>query len=367
MNIPFVDLKAQYSSIADEIDRAIKNVIQETAFINGKYVAAFEEEFAAFCGAARCVGVANGTDALFITLKALGIGQGDEVITAANSFVASSEAISATGAKVVFADCHPDLYTIDVSKIEEKISSKTKVIMPVHLYGQPADMDAVLGLAKKYGLYVVEDCAQAHGALYHGKGVGTLGDAGCFSFYPGKNLGAYGDGGAIVTTNGKLAEKCRMLANHGRIEKYNHEFEGYNSRLDGIQAAILSVKLKYISSWNNERRRVAASYKKALRDLADVVLPKELENVSSVYHLFVIRTQKRDQLQLFLKEKAISSGVHYPIGLPFLKAYAYLNHHPEDYPVTFQYQNQILSLPIYPELTDDQVRHVAKAVRLFFE
>lgn len=366
MNIPFVDLKSQYSSIADEIDTAIKNVIHDTAFINGKYVKDFETSFAGFCGANCCVGVANGTDALFITLKALGIGANDEVITAANSFIASSEAISATGAKVVFADCHPDFYTIDVDKIKERITSRTKAIMPVHLYGQPADMDVVMAIAKEYDLYVIEDCAQAHGALYKGKTVGSIGDAGCFSFYPGKNLGAYGDGGAIISNNDALAKKCRMFANHGRVEKYNHEFEGYNSRLDGIQAAILNVKLKYISGWNKERRRVAASYFKELKDVKDIVLTKELENVSCVYHLFVIRTEERDQLQAFLKEKNISSGVHYPIGLPFLKAYSYLNDRPEDFPVTYQYQDQILSLPVFPELTNDQIKQVADAIREFF-
>lgn len=366
MKIPFVDLKTQYTSIADEIDFAIRNVINDTAFINGKYVTAFEDEFAKFCGAEHCVGVANGTDALFITLKSLGIGQGDEVITAANSFISSSEAISATGAKVVFSDCHPDFYTIDVNKIKENISSRTKAIMPVHLYGQPADMDAILELAQEYGLFVIEDCAQAHGALYHGKKIGILGDAGCFSFYPGKNLGAYGDGGAIITNNENLAKKCRMFANHGRIEKYNHEFEGYNSRLDGLQAGILSVKLKYISKWTKERQRVAATYNRELKDTKEIVLAKELENVSCVYHLFVIRTKKRDQLQSFLKEKSISSGVHYPISLPFLKAYAYLNYTPDDFPITFQYQNEILSLPIYPELTDDQIKYVAEAVKQFF-
>ena len=362
MNVPFVDLRKQYLSIKPEIDDAIKNVIYDTAFIDGKYVKQFEEEFANYCNAKYCIGVGNGTDALFIVLKSLDIGQGDEVITAANSFIATSEAITATGAKVVFVDCHPDYYTIDVSKIEEKITERTKGIIPVHLYGQPADMDKIIEIAKRYNLFVIVDAAQAHGAKYKNRKVGTIGDIACFSFYPGKNLGAYGDGGAILTNNEELAKKCRMLSNHGRIEKYNHEFEGYNSRLDGLQAAILSVKLKYLNEWIEKRRKIAYLYNKLLKN-TNVVTPKELPETRCVYHLYVVRTKKRTELQKFLKEKGIFTGIHYPIGLPYLKAYNYLNHIPEDFPITYQYQNEFLSLPIYPELSTYHIDYIIKTIK----
>ena len=299
MSIPFVDLKAQYQSLKSEIDKAIQNVISDCEFIGGKYVKKFESEFANYCKVKYCIGVGNGTDALFISLKALGIGKEDEVITAANSFIATSEAISATGAKVVFVDCHPDYYTIDVSKIEEKITDKTKAIIPVHLYGQPADMYPIIEIANKYNLKVIEDAAQAHGALYKNRKAGSFGDLACFSFYPGKNMGAYGDAGCIVTNNEELSIKCRMLSNHGRVEKYNHEFEGYNSRLDGLQAAILSVKLKYLDEWNEKRRSVAQKYNELLRE-SILITPKELSGIECVYHLYVIRTEQRNELQEFL-------------------------------------------------------------------
>ncbi|MGB1242979.1 MAG: DegT/DnrJ/EryC1/StrS family aminotransferase, partial [Chitinophagales bacterium] len=285
MQIPFVDLKAQYSSIKNEVDQAIRNCVEETAFIGGKYVHGFEVAYAAALGVKHCIGVANGTDALFIVLKSLGIGVGDEVITVANSFIATSEAITATGAKVVFVDCHADFYNIDVDQIEAKITSNTKAIIPVHLYGQPADMASIAAIAKKHDLYVVEDAAQAHLAEVNGKKVGKWGDASCYSFYPGKNLGAYGDAGAIVTDNEELAIKCRMTANHGRIAKYDHVFEGYSSRLDGMQAAILSAKLPHLAEWSEKRRQVAAWYNELLEG-ADLILPKELEGTKCVYHLY---------------------------------------------------------------------------------
>ena len=362
MSIPFVDLKAQYQSLKSEIDKAIQDVIQDTAFVGGKYVKKFEEEFADYCNTKYCVGVGNGTDAITIALKSIGIGAGDEVITAANSFIATSEAITVTNAKVVFVDCHPDYYTIDISKIEEKITNKTKAIIPVHLYGQPADMGHILEIAKKYNLYVIEDAAQSHGAKYNNQKVGTFGDIGCFSFYPGKNLGAYGDAGAIVTDNEELSVKCRMLANHGRVEKYNHEFEGYNSRLDGLQAAILSVKLKYLDEWNAKRRAVAKDYNESLKK-TDIITPKELSGAQCVYHLYVIRAKKRDELQAFLKKRGISTGIHYPIGLPYLKAYNYLNHTPEDFPITYKYQNKLLSLPMYPELSTHHIDYIIKTTK----
>ena len=362
MSIPFVDLKAQYQSLKSEIDKAIQNVISDCEFIGGKYVKKFESEFANYCKVKYCIGVGNGTDALFISLKALGIGKEDEVITAANSFIATSEAISATGAKVVFVDCYPDYYTIDVTKIEEKITERTKVIIPVHLYGQPADMDKIIEIANRYNLFVIEDAAQAHGAKYNNQKVGTFGDIGCFSFYPGKNLGAYGDGGAIVTNNEALAKRCRMLSNHGRIEKYNHEFEGYNSRLDGIQAAILSVKLKYLDKWIESRRQIAYLYNKFLED-TNVITPQEAPETRCVYHLYVLRANKRDELQEFLKKRGISTGIHYPIGLPYLKAYNYLNHTPENFPITYKYQNTVLSLPMYPELSTHHIDYIIKTIK----
>lgn len=366
MKIPFVDLKVQYKNIKQDMDIAISNIIENTAFIGGSVVAKFNINFAKFIGAKHAIGVGNGTDAITIALKALGVKEGDEVILPANSFIATSEAVTAAGGKVVFVDCDPQTYSIDATKLEDKITEKTKVIIPVHLYGQPADMDEIMKIASRYNLKVLEDSAQAHGALYKNKKIGTLGDIATFSFYPGKNLGAYGDGGAITTNDDELAKFCEMYANHGRIEKYNHEFEGVNSRLDGLQAAVLNVKLKYINEWNEQRRKVASFYRKYLSDIHDIILPLELENTTPVYHLFVIRTTKRDNLQRYLKDNGISTGVHYPIGLPFLNAYKYLEHKLEDFPVTYKYQNEILSLPIYPEMTEEMVIYIAENIISFF-
>ena len=366
MNIPFVDLKAQYASIKNEIDSAVKEVIDNTAFIGGSFAKKFEDAFAAFCNVRYCVGVGNGTDALFIALKSLGIGEGDEVITVANSFIATSEAVSMTGARVVFVDIDPKTYNIDINKIEEKISAKTKAIIPVHLYGQPADMEPIIQLAKKYKLKIVEDAAQAHGAEYKGKKIGSIGDMACFSFYPGKNLGAYGDAGAVVTNDGDLAIKARMFANHGRIDKYNHEKEGINSRLDGIQAAVLSTKLKYLDKWTEHRRKNAYLYNKLLNNPM-VTTPVELENVKAVYHLYVIKVpaEKRQELQNALKSHGISTGIHYPIALPELIAYKYLNHKDTDFPVASGASQQILSLPMFAELTEEQIKFIADKINNF--
>jgi len=366
MKVPFLDLKAQYISIKDEMDNAINKIIENTAFIGGKSLTDFNDNFAKFIGIKHAIGVGNGTDALIISLKALGLKSGDEVLVPANSFIATSEAVTNAGGKVVFVDCHPDLYTVDVDKIEEKITNKTKVIIPVHLYGQAADMDPIMEIAERHDLKILEDCAQAHGAKYKNQNVGTFGDLATFSFYPGKNLGAYGDGGAIVTNDESLFRLCKMFANHGRIEKYNHEFEGVNSRLDGLQAAVLNVKLKYISDWNRNRRRIAELYNKYLADVEGIILPKMHKDAIPVYHLFVIRTDKRDELKEYLKENNISAGIHYPIGLPFLKAYDYLESKPQDFPVTYEYQNKLLSLPIYPEMTEDMVKYVSEKIRDFF-
>jgi len=361
MNIPFVDLKKQYTTIKTEIDEAMQNVISNTAFIGGKYAQAFEEAFAAFCRVTHCVGVGNGTDALYIALKALGISEGDEVITAANTFIATSEAITLSGARVKFVDCNEETYNIDVDKLEQAITGKTKAIIPVHLYGQPAEMDKIKDVAKKYNLYVVEDAAQAHGAIYKSQRIGTIGDMACFSFFPGKNLGAYGDAGAVVTNNDELARKARMFANHGRIEKYNHEFEGANSRLDGLQAAILDVKLNHLDKWIERRRVIAKMYDVALKDI--VITPSVLPDVKHVYHLYVIRIKNRDRVKELLAEKGIATGIHYPIPLPFLKAYNYLGHKPADFPIAYSMKDEILSLPIHGDMTDEQVEYVIASLK----
>jgi dTDP-4-amino-4,6-dideoxygalactose transaminase len=366
MNIPFVDLKSQYESIKDEANRVITDVLSKSAFIGGPYVDSFENAFAQFCNRKHCVGVGNGTDALYIALRALGIGPGDEVITAANSFIATSEAVTMAGAKVVFVDIHPRTYNIDVNKIEEKISDRTKAVIPVHLYGQPAEMDEILAIAGKYSLKVVEDAAQAHDGLYKGRKIGSLGDVACFSFYPGKNLGAYGDAGAIVTDDDELTFKARQISNHGRSATYSHELEGVNSRLDGIQAAILGVKLKHLPAWTEARRKNAYLYSKYLKDTA-VITPEEIDDVKAVYHLYVVRVdaQKRSSLQEFLKSKGIATGIHYPVALPNLKAYTYLSHKESDFPEASKASYEILSLPMFPELTESQIQYVADNIKEF--
>jgi len=363
ITVPFVDLKAQYHAIKEEIDSAIASVLADTAFIKGKYLASFEENFAAYTGVKHCIGVGNGTDAIYIALRAMGIGAGDEVITVANSFIATSEAITQTGARVVFVDCHPHTYNIDTAKVEEKITADTRAIIPVHLYGQPADMDPILELAKKHGLKVLEDCAQAHGAVYKGRKAGTMGNCATFSFFPGKNLGAYGDGGAVTTSDDQLARQIRMFANHGRIAKYGHDFEGVNSRLDGLQAAILDVKLRHLEKWNLRRRQTAARYDEAFKDLLSI--PGLVREVEHVYHLYVVRSTKRDALQNHLQQRGIACGVHYPTALPFLTAYQYLGHKPEDFPVAHAYMNQILSLPIHGSITDTEIEAVITAINDF--
>ena len=364
MNIPFVDLKAQYQSIKEEIDEAIQSVIENTAFIKGKYVQQFEEDYAEAYGVKHVVSCGNGTDAIYITLKSLGIGQGDEVITVANTWISTSETITQTGAKPVFVDIQPDYYTIDVSKIEEKITPRTKAIIPVHLFGQPVDMTEVMRIAKKYSLKVIEDCAQAHFSQWDGKNVGTYGDVGTFSFFPGKNLGAYGDAGCIITNKDKLAETMRMYSNHGALVKHNHKFEGINSRLDGMQAAIILEKMKFINQWTEKRIKCASNYHELLTN-ANIVLPSIHPLAKHVFHLFVIRSKDRNKVQKHLHENGISTGIHYPTALPFLEAYSYLGHTPDDFPVAYDYSKKILSLPIYPELDIKSQKYIKS--KLFFE
>lgn len=366
MKIPFVDLHAQYLSIKDEINTAIARVIRESAFIRGPHVESFEREFATQLGVSHCVSCANGTDALYITMKALGLQLGDEVITTAHSWISTSETISQAGGRVVFVDTDRDTFTINPQLIEAKITPRTKGIIPVHLYGQPAEMDSIIAIAQKHNLWVIEDCAQAHFARYNGKYVGTFGIAATFSFYPGKNLGAMGDAGCIVTANGKLAQHMAMYARHGGLKKSEHLIEGINSRLDGLQAAILNVKLKYIHDWTAARQRVAAMYGQLLSGIGQIVTPSVPAGREHVYHLYVVRTERREALRQYLKERGIETGLHYPVALPFLPAYKYLDNTPGDFPVVYDNQNRILSLPIYPEITEESIQYVAGAVRTFW-
>ena len=362
--IKFLDLKYQYTSIRNEIDDAIKNVIEDSAFIGGKYLSKFEEEFAEYQEAKHCVGVANGTDGLEIVLEALNLTKNSEVIVPANSFISTAESVTRTGHKVVFCDCDKDNYTISIPSLRSKITKNTKAIMAVHLYGHPCDMDQVMEIAKEYNLKVIEDCAQAHGAEYKGKKIGAIGDAGVFSFYPGKNLGAYGDGGAIVTNNNQIEQKTRMIANHGRIEKYNHEFEGRNSRLDGLQAAILSVKLNHLNKWINLRINLAEYYLENLKNISNIVLPLKENWAKQVYHLFVIRTSNRDDLKKYLNENNIQSGIHYPIALPKLNAYNYIDQAKEDF-FANKSDNKLLSLPIGEHIKQNQAELVVKIIKSF--
>jgi dTDP-4-amino-4,6-dideoxygalactose transaminase len=363
MEIPFVDLGAQYASIKNEVDRALHKVLGATTFVGGEEVALFESNFASYCGVKHAVGVANGTDALRLALKALDIGPGDEVITVAHTFIATAAAITMAGARPVFVDIDPDTYTIDVSQIESAITPQTKAIIPVHIYGQPADMGRILEIAQKRSLYVIEDAAQAHGAEYNGKRVGSVGDIGCFSFYPGKNLGAYGDGGAITTNNDQIAERIMLLRDHGRISKYEHAVVGFNSRLDTVQAAVLNVKLRHLDKWNYQRQRAATWYNAMLSQMG-IRTPPCRAGSTHVYHLYVIEMENREILQSRLKAAGISSGVHYPIPLHLQPALARLGYGTGDFPHSERAAQRIISLPIFPELTREQKHHVINTIKV---
>jgi dTDP-4-amino-4,6-dideoxygalactose transaminase len=366
--IPFVDLLAQYQSIKNEIDSAINDCIADTNFIKGKAVLRFENEFAEYLGINYCIGCGNGTDALEIIMKSLNIGQGDEVIVPALTWISTAEAVTNIGAEPVFVDINPDTYTINYKKIEEKITPKTRAIIPVHLYGCPADMKEIESIGAKHGLYIIEDCAQAHGAEYYGTKVGTFGVASAFSFFPSKNLGAFGDGGAIVTNNKEISDLVRKISNHGQLnEKHRHFIIGRNSRLDSIQASILSVKLKYLDIWNDKRQQVAAFYFQELANNSKFILPFHDQNNKHVYHLFVLRCKNRDKLIELLDDKMISWGVHYPNALPFTDAYAYMKHKPEDFIIACSTISDIISIPIYPELTEEQLIIISEQLNKYHE
>lgn len=362
MNVPFLNLKVQYESIKGEIDDAIQKVINKTAFAGGPFVAQFEKDFAAFCHVKYAVGVNSGTSALWLSLIGLGVGPGDEVITAPNSFIATAEAISYCGATPVFVDIDETTYNINPQLIERAITPKTKAIIPVHLFGQTADMDPILKVAQKHNLLVIEDAAQAHGALYKGQPAGSMGDAGCFSFYPGKNLGAYGEGGAVVTNNAELALKVRMLRDHGQTEKYHHEMIGWNARLEGIQAAVLSVKLKHLDDWNERRRTNAQTYATVLPQGSGFVLPHEAAYGRHVYHVYAVRIQNRDEIMAVLRDKDIGCGIHYPIPIHLTGAYEKLGYTKGAFPVTEKCAREFLSLPMFPELSHEQLLRVAEVI-----
>ena len=359
--IPFVDLKAQYRSIKGEVDAAILGVLESCEFTLGSEVVAFEKEFAAYCGAAYGIGVNTGTSALHLALLAAGVGPGDEVITVPFTFIATASAIDYTGATPVFVDIDPRTFTIDVSAIESAITPRTKAILPVHLYGQPADMDPILEIARRHGLAVIEDACQAHGAEYKGRRVGSLGDLGCFSFYPGKNLGACGEGGMVVTDNPAYARTVRMLRDWGAEKKYHHVIKGFNFRLEGLQGAVLRVKLRHLETWTEARRAAAARYD-ALFAGSGVAAPVASTGNRHVYHLYAIRTGQRQRLQEALLARGIQTGIHYPTPVHLLPAFASLGHHVGDFPHAERAAAEVLSLPMFPELTPAQTAAVANAV-----
>jgi len=360
MKVPFLNLKAQYEAIAQEVEHSIKEVLGACAFSGGPYVERFEGEFASFCGASHAVGVGSGTEALWLALAALGVKAGDEVITAPNSFIATAEAVSLAGAEPVFVDVEEGSFTMDPALLEAAITPRTRAIIPVHLFGQTADMDPILAIARRHGLYVLEDACQAHGAEYKGRRAGSLGDAGCFSFYPGKNLGAYGEAGGVVTSDPKLADRIRMLRDHGQSRKYYHEVVGTNGRMDGIQGAILSVKLKYLNAWNATRREHADSYRDALQGIASVRAPKEMPYARHIYHVFALRYGARERLIDGLAECGVACGVHYPVPIHLQNAYANRGEGAGSFPVAERCAREFVSLPMFPELTREQIDYVSR-------
>jgi dTDP-4-amino-4,6-dideoxygalactose transaminase len=363
MKVPFLDLQAQYQSMRTEIARAIDSVLESSAFAGGPFVARFEEEFAAFCGCRHAIGVGSGTDAIWLALQALGVGPGDEVITVPSTFIATTEAISFCGAKPVFVDIEEPTFTMDPALFEAAITPRTKAVIPVHLFGQTARMDPIIAIAKRHGLFVIEDACQAHGAEYRHAMAGSMGHAGCFSFYPGKNLGAYGEAGAVVTQDDTLARKIQMLRDHGQAKKYIHSLVGWNARMDGLQGAILSVKLRYLHAANEARRARASLYNRYLGGVDDVRLPAEADFAKHVYHIFALRVPERDAVLRTLTEKGIGCGIHYPIPLHLQEAYQSLGLKEGAFPVAEACAREFLSLPMFPELKQEQIEYVSGEVQ----
>jgi len=367
LEIPFLDLKTQYQFIKDEILFSIENVLDNTSYVLGKPVKEFEENFAAAHNGKHCIGVSSGTDGNHMVLWALGIGPGDEVIIPVNTFIATAWGATLCGAKPVFVDCHPESYNIDPEKVEAAITPKTRAIVAVHLYGQPADMDPLREIASKHNLLLVEDCAQAHLSEYKGKKVGSLSLASSWSFYPGKNLGAYGEAGAVMTNDDELAKKFRMMRDHGTEKKYNHEIYGHNYRMESIQGSVLGVKLKYLSRWTEQRRKVAQQYDTLLKNVGDIIFPKEMPYAKHVYHLYVIQTTKRNELQSYLTSKGIGTGLHYPMPLHLQRCFSNLEYKRGDFPMAEQLAERCLSLPMFAEMTNEQIGYVVDAIREFFK
>jgi dTDP-4-amino-4,6-dideoxygalactose transaminase len=374
MKVPFLDLKAQYQSIKREIDQAIQQVLDSCAFAGGPFVQAFEKQFSEFCGCEHCIGVGSGTEALWLTLLAMGVGPGDEVITVPNTFIATAEAISFCGAEPVFVDIDEKTYTMDPQKLEDYLKTRNlkpetrnrpKAIIPVHIFGQTADMDPIMAIARKYGLYVIEDACQAHGAEYRGQPSGSIGDAGCFSFYPGKNLGAYGEAGAVTTNNAKLAEKITMLRDHGQSKKYYHDKIGWNARMDGMQGAVLNVKLNHLNTWNRARREKAVIYNDLLSGIDGLMLPYEADGAMHVYHVYAIRTRQRDALMKYLTNEGIYCGIHYPVPVHLQEAYSNSGIKNSGLKVSERVASELLSLPMFPELNNEQQIRVKDKIKEF--
>lgn len=363
MEVPFLDLKAQYNSIRDEVNASIQQVLEKTAFAGGPFVQQFEESFATYCQTQHAIGVSNGTAALWLALAGLEVGAGDEVITVPNTFIATAEAISFAGAMPVFVDIDEQTHTMDPDAIEAAITPRTKAIIPVHLFGQMADMQPIMKIARKHNLYVIEDAAQAHGATYQGQRAGSIGDAGCFSFYPGKNLGAYGEAGGVVTNNSEVAARIRMIRDHGQAKKYFHKLVGWNARMDGIQGAVLSVKLKYIDQWNELRRHHAREYDNILTSVPGVITPGVAPYGTHVYHIYAIRMQERDTVMDKLRANGVACGIHYPLPLHLQEAYADLGLGAGAFPVSEKCCAEYISLPMFPELTPLQILHVTETLK----
>jgi dTDP-4-amino-4,6-dideoxygalactose transaminase len=364
LKVPFLDLKAQYASIKDEIASGLQEVLDNTAFAGGRFVEKFEQEFADFCGTKYACGVSSGTSALWLALKAMGIGPGDEVITAVNTFIATAEAISFCGAKCVFVDIDPSTYNLSPAAVEAAVTEKTKAIIPVHLYGQCADMDPITQIAEMHNLVVLEDACQAHGAEYKSKKAGSIGNAGAFSFYPGKNLGAYGEAGAVVTNDADIAATIRMYRDHGQSEKYYHGFVGWNARMDGFQGAVLSVKLAYLAQWNQARRKNAALYCEKLKDVDGLTLPATADYSKSVYHIFAVLVDQRDKVLSLLRDRDVACGIHYPVPLHLQKAYADLGYKEGCFPIAESVANRQLSLPMFAELDESQIDYVCEQLKI---